>query len=49
MLVGVAVGGYNRELGSFFGKWDIWLCVQQTFSKAFKLLGQTLQFFPGYI
>lgn len=30
MLVGVMVGGYNWELG-FFGKWEIWLYVQQTF------------------
>lgn len=42
------MGGQNRELVSFFGKLEIGLCVQQTFSKAFKLLGQTLQFFPGH-
>lgn len=44
MFVGVRVGGHKRELISFFGKLEIRLCVQQTFSKAFKL-GQTLQFF----
>lgn len=49
MFVGVRMGGHNRELVSFFGKLEIRLCVQQTFSEAFKLLGQTLQFFPGHI
>ena len=47
-VVGVRMGGHNRKLLSFFGKLEIRLCVQQTFSKAFKL-GQTLQFFPGHI
>lgn len=49
MFVGVRVGRYNRELDAFFGQWEIRLCVQQTLCKAFKLLGQTLQFFPGHI
>lgn len=49
MSVRVRMGEHSMELLSFFGKLEIGLCVQQTFLKAFKLLGQTVQFFPGHI
>lgn len=47
MFVGVRMGGHNRELVSFFGKLEIRLCVQQTFSKAFKLFWPDATVFSG--